>query len=262
MITTVEGQVLLQSKLNRPRVTADLVHRPRLKEALDHGLDCPLILVVAPAGFGKSMLVSEWLKNGDLPYAWLSLDESDNDLGIFLTYFVSAIRTLFPDALPETHAFVTGGTLPAVGVIAQILIHELDALEHDIILALDDFHLIREQSIHELLSLVLWHPPQGMHLVIATRLDPSLSLETLRARGQVGEIEARSCVSPWLRSPSLWSGRWECLWPMMRCPCWQRKRKGGPPGYGWQFCHSSTAEMPKANSRGCMPITATCSTTC
>ena len=104
MITRVSDQVLLCTKLHRPRLTADLVHRPRLKEALDNGLDRPLILVAAPAGFGKSTLLSAWLETLDRPHAWLSLDESDNDLGIFLAYFLAAVQTISPDALAETRA--------------------------------------------------------------------------------------------------------------------------------------------------------------
>ena len=214
MITSIGNQVLLQTKLHRPRVTADLVQRPRLKEALDNGLDRPLILVAAPAGFGKSTLVSAWLAGNDdrrtmngevrtagssgiprssflgprFPYAWISLDEADNDLGVFLAYFLAAMQTLFPDALPETRAFLTGISLPDVGVIARSLINELDGLGRDFILVLDDYHLIRAQPVHELLSLLLQHPPQGLHLVIATRQDPSLPLGVLRARNQVAEI--------------------------------------------------------------------------
>lgn len=188
MITSRALQPLLHTKLHQPRVTADLVHRPRLKEALDNGLDRPLILVAAPAGFGKSTLVSAWLETCPLPHAWISLDEAENDLGVFLAYFLAALQPLFPDALPATRALLNGVTLPAVDVIARSLINELDELGRDFILALDDYHLIREQSVHELLSLLLQHPPQGLRMVIATRLDPPLPLDVLRARNQVAEI--------------------------------------------------------------------------
>ena len=188
MITSIGNQVLLHTKLHRPRVTADLVQRPRLKAALDDSLDRPLILVAAPAGFGKSTLVSAWLETCDLPHAWISLDATENDLGVFLTYFLAAMQTLFPDALPETRAFLIGVSLPAVGVIARSLLNELDGLERDFILVLDDYHLIREEPVHELLSLLLQHPPQGLHLVIASRQDPQMSLDVLRARNQVAEI--------------------------------------------------------------------------
>ncbi len=191
MITRIGQQALLQTKLHQPRVTADLVHRPRLQGALDDGLDHPLILVAAPAGFGKSTLVSAWLETCELPHAWISLDETDNDLGVFLAYLVSAIQTILPDALPETQALLTGISLPVVAVVAQSLLNDLDRLGHDFILALDDYHLIHEKPIHDLLGLLLQHPPQGMHLVIITRLEPPLPLSVLRARHQLAEIRGQ-----------------------------------------------------------------------
>ncbi len=191
MITRIGQQVLLQTKLHQPRVTADLVDRPRLQKSLNDGLGYPLILIAAPAGFGKSTLVSAWLATCELPHAWISLDESDNDLGVFLAYFLGAMQTLFPDALPRTQAFLTAISLPAISVIASSLLNELDGLGRDFILVLDDYHLIREEPIHELLGLLLQHPPQGMHLVIASRQDPPLSLGVLRARHLVAEVRGK-----------------------------------------------------------------------
>ena len=185
------NQVLLQTKLHRPRVTADLVHRPRLKASLNDGLDHPLILVAAPAGFGKSTLLSAWLETCSRPHAWISLNEADNDLGVFLAYFLGAIETLFPGSLPETQSFLTSITLPAVPVIAGSLINELDELGRSFILVLDDYHLIHELSIHELLDLLLQYPLPGMTLVIASRIDPLLSLNMLRARHQIAEIRGQ-----------------------------------------------------------------------
>jgi LuxR family maltose regulon positive regulatory protein len=216
-VVAPDRQRLLSTKLHRPRVTADLVHRPRLKKLLNDGLDRPLILVAAPAGFGKSTLVSAWLAGNDdrrtmndeartagssgippssfivprFPHAWISLDETDNDLGMFLGYVVAAVQTLFPDALPETQSLLTGMRLPAVGVVARSLLNELDNLGRDFILVLDDYHLIRAQPVHELLGLLLRHAPQALHLVISTRLEPQLPLGVMRARHQVAEIRAQ-----------------------------------------------------------------------
>ena len=192
IMTNSNGNLLLlQTKLHRPRVTADLVHRPRLKVLLNSGLDHPLILVAAPAGFGKSTLLSAWLETIDFPNAWISLSEADNDFGVFLAYFLDAIQTLFPDSLPETQTFLNSISLPAVSVIAHSLINELDELDCDFILVMDDYHLIHEQLIHELLNLLLQYPTSGMHLVIATRQDPPLSLGVFRARHQVAEIRGQ-----------------------------------------------------------------------
>ncbi|MFN8471508.1 MAG: LuxR C-terminal-related transcriptional regulator [Anaerolineae bacterium] len=190
MVTRVGSQILQRTKLHRPRVTADLVQRPQLKALLDESLDRSLILVAAPAGFGKSTLVSAWLETSDLPYAWLSLDPGDNTLAVFLAYFVSAIRSIFPDSMAETRASLVGVNLPPVDVMAASLINEMDGLDRDFILVLDDFHAIHDQAIHDLLSTLLQHPPQHMRLVILTRRDPPIHLGLLRARNQVAEVRA------------------------------------------------------------------------
>jgi LuxR family transcriptional regulator, maltose regulon positive regulatory protein len=191
MINSTGNRILLQTKFQRPRLPANLVHRPRLKNSLNDGLNHPLILIAAPAGFGKSTLVSVWLETCDLPYAWISLDKADNDLGAFLAYLVESIQALFSDALPETRAFLTTVSLPTVTVIANTLLNELDNLGRDFILVLDDYHVIREEPIHELLNLLLQHPPPGFHLVIATRQDPLLPLGMLRARDKVADVRGQ-----------------------------------------------------------------------
>ena len=170
MITRVGNQILLRTKLHRPSATADQVDRPRLKDRLDSSLDRPLILVAAPAGFGKSTLLSAWLEGlttgrggvtPPLPAAWLSLDESDNDLSVFLAYFLAAMQSIFPGALSETTALVSGLNFPPVTVIANSLSNELDGLERDFVLVLDDYHTIREQSIHDLLTMLVAAPAEG-----------------------------------------------------------------------------------------------------
>ena len=243
MITRVGNQVLLRTKLHRPRVTADLVDRPRLKERLNSSLDRPLILVAAPAGFGKSTLLSAWLEGlttgrggvtPPLPNAWLSLDENDNDLSVFLAYFLAAMQSIFPDALSETVAFVSGVNLPPVPVIAGSLSNELDGLERDFVLVLDDYHTIREQSIHELLSMLLQHPPKGMRLVITTREDPPLPLGVLRARNQVAEIRGQDLRFSAAEIAAFVERTLGRPWPLMRWPCWPRKRKVGPLRCAWR----------------------------
>jgi LuxR family maltose regulon positive regulatory protein len=191
MSTGIDPHVLLRTKLQRPRVIADLIHRPNLKERLDSGWDRALILVAAPAGFGKSTLLSAWLEAGDCPNAWLSLDKNDNDLGVFLAYLLGAVRTVFPNALAATQALLSGLSLPPLTVIVRSLLNELAALERDFVLVLDDYHVISEQLVHDLLAALLQHPPRRMHLVIVTRQDPPLPLRLLRARAQVTEIRGQ-----------------------------------------------------------------------
>jgi LuxR family maltose regulon positive regulatory protein len=185
-----EITTLLRTKLHRPPVTSDLVPRPRLLEQLDQRRERPLTLVVAPPGFGKTTLATAWLEANDWPSAWLSLDEDDNDLALFLSYFLAAIQTMFPDAVLETSALLNAVSLPPLAVLARSLIDELDQIEQPFTLALDDCHHIREVAVHDLLTELLRHPPRALHLVLASRTDPLLSLTTLRARAQVTEIRA------------------------------------------------------------------------
>jgi len=189
----VEDLTLLRTKLYRPPLTQDLVPRPRLLERLDRGRRRPLTLVSAPAGYGKTTLVSAWLQSLaqetlSVPGAWLSLDEEDNDLVRFTTYLLAAVRTLFPDACPDTLALLQGATLPPLPVLARSLINELDALDASFVLALDDYRLIHDESVHRLLDALLAHPPRHMHLVLITRADPPLNLVRRRARGEVVKV--------------------------------------------------------------------------
>jgi ATP/maltotriose-dependent transcriptional regulator MalT len=154
-------------------------------------LDRSLILVAAPAGFGKSTLLSAWLEASEFPNAWLSLDANDNDLGVFLDYFLGAVRAIYPNALTATRDFLSGVDLPPLTVIARSLLNELDDLERDFALVLDDYHIISEPSVHDLLSALLRNPPKRMHLVIATRQDPPLPLSLLRARAQITEVRGQ-----------------------------------------------------------------------
>ena len=179
---------LLRTKFHRPALPSDLVDRPRLIDELNRGLDRPLTLVTAPAGYGKTILVSSWLNNCERPSAWLSLDETIDDLGVFLAYFVTAIQTVFPSALQRTQMLLTAISLPPLGVLTGSLINELDELERDFVLVLDDYHTIHEQEIHDLLIALLRPPARHMHLVLITRKDPPLAQSALLARNQMTEV--------------------------------------------------------------------------
>lgn len=183
--------LLIQTKLNQPSLPADMVHRPRLTKWLKQYQRRPLTLVSAPAGYGKSTLISCWVSPNDWPAAWVSLDEHDNELGNFLGYFLAAIQTIFPQALRETQTFLTVTTQPSVAAIAQTLIHELHSIEEPFILVLDDYHLIESQAVHGLLSELLSYPAHSLHLVLSTRMDPPLPLITLRAKNQMTEIRSQ-----------------------------------------------------------------------
>lgn len=169
-----------RSKLHRPRVGGQPVFRPRLAEQLDAATG--LVFVIAPAGYGKTTLLSTWLETCDLPSAWLSLDAHDDDLVVFVTYLVSAVHTLFPGACQDTLELLRGMTLPPVAVISRSLLTELAAIQQEFVLVLDDYHVIHEHAIHELMTELTRHPPPALRWVFAARHDPQLPLASLRRR--------------------------------------------------------------------------------
>ena len=179
---------LLSTKLHRPAVAPDYVARESLTSVLNANAALPLTLVSAPAGYGKSTLVSSWLSQVDAPVAWLSLDEADNDPRLFLTYLVAAFRTLIPDAVNGTWKLSQAGSLPPVETIAAVLSNDLDELDERVVLVLDDYQQIRDSNIHRLLDLVLAHPSPHLCLVLLSRRDPPISLSTLRAKGKLSEL--------------------------------------------------------------------------
>jgi len=181
----------LRTKLHRPPVTEELVCRKRLHDALDLGLQRPLIMLSAPAGYGKSMLVSHWLESRPEPQAWLSLDESDSDLQRFAGYLIAAVQTAYPGACANTLAMLHAPNLPPMEAIAGSLINELDAIDASLILVLDDYHRIDGPQVQELLGRLLQYPPQHLHVVITTRRDPPLPLTSMLAGGRMTELRLK-----------------------------------------------------------------------
>ena len=189
---------LLKTKLYRPRPARDLVERTRLRGLLNARRDVPLTLICAPAGFGKTTLLSDWLETNPNPSAWLSLDRGDSDLGVFLTYFVAAINSVFPDACSETRRLLIATASASVEPLVTALANDLDRLatepalagDRRFILVLDDYHLVGGQAVHSLLNELLRHPPRPLALVISTRQDPPFPLHTLRGRGELREVRS------------------------------------------------------------------------
>jgi len=122
------------------------------------------------------------------PYAWLSLDEDENNLRNFINYLLAAIRNAFPGACDPTRSLLQGLELPPVSILSRHIVNDLDEIEDPFILVLDDFHKIREKTVHDLMGAILAHPLQNLHLMLLTRRDPPLSTSLLRGRGQVNEI--------------------------------------------------------------------------
>ena len=177
---------LISTKIQRPRVGRRLVLRPRLVEQLNPPNN--LTFILAPAGYGKTTLLSIWLEKCHMPTAWLSLDEHDNDLAVFVTGLAEALQSVFPADLDNTLTALNGITLPPPEVLARTLLNDLVLLQQDFILVLDDYHVILNRAIHDLMSELVSHPPHTMHLVIASRYDPPFLLAGLRARGYVTEL--------------------------------------------------------------------------
>ena len=154
----VQQQPLLRTKLHRPQYETDVVLRPQLLARLDEGLRYPLVLVSAPAGFGKTTLLSAWLEQCSLPSTWLSLDAGDNDLNVFLNYFIAAVRVLQPDACAETEALARLATPAPETVLAHQLVNDLDVLQTNFVLVLDDYDQIENPVIHDLMSILVRRP--------------------------------------------------------------------------------------------------------
>jgi LuxR family maltose regulon positive regulatory protein len=179
---------LLTTKLYVPRVTPQLVPRARLIEQLDAGLHRKLTLISAPAGFGKTTLVAEWVQHTDRPLAWLSLDEGDNDPIRFFTYLLAALQRTDPDIGQTARAMLQAPRLPPPEPLLTSLINDIAETPQPFILVLDDYHSINAQSIHDALAFLLEHLPPRMHLVVATRADPPVPTARLHGRGQVTDL--------------------------------------------------------------------------
>ena len=181
---------LLSTKLFIPSTRSELVSRPRLIKRLNEGLGRKLTLISAPAGFGKTTLVSEWVAECGKSVAWLSLEQGDNVLVRFLIYLSASLQTVDPKLASAALNQLQSSQPPPVETTLTSLINAVAALPDKVILILDDYHLIETESIHDGLSFLLENLPPQLHLVIITREDPLLPLSRLRARGQMTELRA------------------------------------------------------------------------
>jgi LuxR family maltose regulon positive regulatory protein len=187
------AQAQLESKLYAPRRRRELVPRARLRERLDRGTEARLTLISAPAGFGKSTLLAEWVDAAlarDLAVAWLSLDEGDARATSFWTYAVAALQRAVPGVGGDAIAQLGAPQPPPIESVLAPLLNELDALPGTVALVLDDYHAVDGPEVQPGMAYFLDHLPPRVHLVIATRVDPLLPLARLRARGELLELRA------------------------------------------------------------------------
>ena len=183
---------ILATKLYIPQLRPNAVSRPRLTERLNEGLhhNRKLTLIAAPAGFGKTSLLSEWVAGCDRKAAWLSLDQADSDPIRFLTYFVAALQKIAPNIGEGVQRVLQSLQPSPIETMLTTLLNEITTFSDNFVLVLDDYHLIEAKAVDDTLSFLLEHLPSQMHLVIATREDPNLPLARLRVRGQLTELRA------------------------------------------------------------------------
>ncbi len=184
--------LLLQTKLHRPPVGNDYVVRPRLLDRLVRNPNRVLTLVVAPAGSGKTTLISAWMATAERKTAWLSIDQNDSSLPVFLSYVVAAIQSVFPQACPETDVLLRSTFLAPADVFTVTFINELARLPRAFNLVLDDYHFILDESIHQFMIRLIRQRPRNLHLVLITRINPPFPVASMRAASlQVLEIRMR-----------------------------------------------------------------------
>src|SRR6266516_7828748 len=181
---------ILATKLYIPPLRPNVVSRPRLLERLNEGLYRKLTLIAAPAGFGKTTLLSEWVEGIDRQVAWLSLDEEDIAPTRFLTYLVAALQTIAPTIGEGVSGVLQSPQPPPTQSILTTLLNDMTNISDHFVLVLDDYHVIDAKPVDHALTFLLEHLPPHMHLVIATREDPQLPLARLRAGGHLTELRA------------------------------------------------------------------------
>jgi LuxR family maltose regulon positive regulatory protein len=186
-----ERAVLLATKLHVPAITGELVHRSALEDALSTGRRCKLTLLSAPAGWGKTTLLAQWVSGAQegSGFAWLSLDASDNDPVWFWMYVIAALQSISPGVGTRAVELLTMGSDP-VQVVLPTLLNDLDSVGRPMVLILDDYHVVVNRAVHEQVAFVIGRMPANFHVVLATRSDPVLPLARLRASGDLVEMRS------------------------------------------------------------------------
>ena len=182
--------LLTRTNLEKPLLDRHFVARPRLNAYLSSALDKQVILVSAPPGYGKTTLLTEWLQTLDLSSAWLSLESEHNDFATFLAYFIAAIQTIHPRLCRDVQLLLKSPTLPPAGQLMTLLVNGLSQLSSDIVLVLDDYHRIQDRMVHDFVNALVYRMPHCLHIVLASRREPPMSLAQWRAQGYVSEVRA------------------------------------------------------------------------
>ncbi|MEO5887182.1 MAG: BTAD domain-containing putative transcriptional regulator, partial [Anaerolineales bacterium] len=211
----MKPSILLRTKFLVPRPRPDLLSRPRLLDWLQENSDKRLILLSAPAGYGKTTLLADFINASNRPFAWYQLDAQDSDPTVFLTYLIESLRSM--KRAPETLTRAIGQTAQSLLDSAEstispqrvltVLINELaEQIEAPWLIVLEDYHYVASPVVHQLMDFLLENAPVGLHLIISTRVDPPLALARARARGQLAELRSVSLrfredeVTKWMQS--------------------------------------------------------------
>jgi LuxR family maltose regulon positive regulatory protein len=187
---TAAPDALLATKLHVPRTRPGFVVRPRLVDQLAQAHEGELVLVCAPAGFGKTALLAHWARRDPRPVAWLSLDDADNDPARFWRHATAALDRVRPVDAERVAALLQGLQPTSFEAVVTTLVNELAGVTEEVVLVLDDYHLIQAPPVHASVGFLLEHLPASLRLVLASRADPPLPLSRLRARGQLAELRA------------------------------------------------------------------------
>src|SRR6266849_1892625 len=191
--TSMPSLYLLTTKISVPPARLNMVTRPRLTQQMDAAMRSTLTLIIAPAGWGKTTLLSAWhaeASHDASPLAWVSLDAGDNDPLRFWTYLIAALNTLHPGVGETSLALLYASPPPPIEAVLTSLLNALSQHQTEAVLVLDDYHLIEAQSIHDALTYLVEHLPANVHLILASRSDPLLPVARLRARGALTELRA------------------------------------------------------------------------
>jgi len=183
-----ERDVLLATKLHVPQPRPGFLPRPRLLQPLAEATARELVLVCTPAGFGKTALLGDWARRSQRPVAWLSLDPGDNDPARFWRHVTAALDGMRPGVAERVAGLLGPPTPPSFEGLVTALINELAGHPEQVLLVLDDYHLVDAQPVHKSLVFLVEHLPPGLRLLLASRADPPLPLARLRARGQLAEL--------------------------------------------------------------------------
>lgn len=190
MQTHVTHYPILETKLYIPRPGPDLVQRKHLIDRLNAGVYGKLTLIAAPAGFGKTTVLSKWVSQSKLPVAWISVDQGDNDPIYFINYIIAALQKIETEFGEEVLSSLKTPQRPPIDSIIIHLIQEIENIPEDFVLVLDDYHFIDSEKVHQLIELLIDRMPRQMHLAIATRVDPDLKVARLRVTQQFTEFRA------------------------------------------------------------------------